>query len=272
MVSVNTSPNAFVLANLRQINSDLTAAQNRISSGLKISSAKDNASVWATSEGLKTEVARNQAVLDSLATPKAIADAASSGLDGIAGALSDITKLVALMSAAGAATDAQKAQLTALQSKVTASVNASSYASVNLLTSATDVKATTYFNADGTLGQATYTSNVILSDADVSAVMAASPDLSDATKISTYAGKVANAQSKIAIAAAKVAGFSANLDLATTLNTKGIDIRQTAIGAMLNTDMEKESVLVQALQVRQQLAYQALSIAPNAQSILRLFQ
>lgn len=273
MTSVNTSANTYALANLRQINSDLTTTQNRISSGLKVASARDNASVWAAATTIRTEVSKNQAVIDGLGTSKSIADTAAAGLDVIGSALDDLTKLTAAMTASGTATDAQKQLIAGLQNKITAAINGASSGTVNLLTSATAVTATIGYDSAGTALSATYAINVISSDADVTAVTTAGPDLSDATKIGTYATKVANAQKKIALAAANVANFAGSIDAATTFLTKINDIRETAIGSLVDADMEKESAKVQALQVKQQLAYQALSISnASAQNILRLFQ
>ena len=51
------------------------------------------------------------------------------------------------------------------------------------------------------------------------------------------------------------------------------DIRNSALSSLVDADMEQESARVSSLQVKQQLAFQALSIGNNsAQNILRLFQ
>ena len=52
-----------------------------------------------------------------------------------------------------------------------------------------------------------------------------------------------------------------------------IDTLQTGVGQLVDADMNEESTRLQALQVKQQLGIQALSIAnASSQSILRLFQ
>ena len=52
-----------------------------------------------------------------------------------------------------------------------------------------------------------------------------------------------------------------------------MDSIETGIGQLVDADMNAESTRLQALQVRQQLGVQALSIAnQSAQQILQLFQ
>lgn len=273
MVSFNAAPSAAILDIIRQANSDLTQAQNRISSGLKVASAKDDPTAWLQAKTVGSEIVRNKALLSVMSSYKGVTDAASAGLDTVAGALDDITKLAATMSAAGSATDAQKAQLTGLQNKINAAILGSGFGATNLLTSASAVTANIGYKQDGSFIQATYTANVITSDSDMTAVLAASPDLSSATNIATYATKVANAVSKIAVASANVANFAGSIDTASSFLSKLNDIRDTYVGSLVNADMEKESARVQALQVRLQLSYQALAISgQSASNILRLFQ
>jgi flagellin len=52
-----------------------------------------------------------------------------------------------------------------------------------------------------------------------------------------------------------------------------MDAIDTGIGTLVDADMNEESTRLQALQVRQQLGVQALSLAnQSAQSILSLFR
>ena len=66
-ISVQTNVAALVaLQNLNKTASELQGAQNQISTGLAISSAKDNASVWAIAQGQRAEVGALSAVKSSL--------------------------------------------------------------------------------------------------------------------------------------------------------------------------------------------------------------
>ena len=77
-MSVNTNQAALVaLQNLNKTNMNLGEVQNRISTGLAISSAKDNASVWAIAQGQRADIGSLAAVKMSLDRAKSISDVAS---------------------------------------------------------------------------------------------------------------------------------------------------------------------------------------------------
>ena len=55
MASILTNTSAFTaLANLRSINSNLVDVQNQISTGKKISNARDNAAIFSVSKTLES--------------------------------------------------------------------------------------------------------------------------------------------------------------------------------------------------------------------------
>ena len=67
MASILTNTSAFTaLQNLRSINANLVDVQNQISTGKKISSARDNAAIFAVSKVLESDVAGFTAISDSL--------------------------------------------------------------------------------------------------------------------------------------------------------------------------------------------------------------
>ncbi|MEP3685631.1 MAG: flagellin [Sulfitobacter dubius] len=71
MSSINTNTSAMnALATLRNVNSNLNQTQDRISTGLKVSSAKDNASYFAISEGMKGDSGMTKAVNEGLTLTK----------------------------------------------------------------------------------------------------------------------------------------------------------------------------------------------------------
>ena len=67
MSSILTNNSAMVaLDTLRSINKDLSMVQNEISTGKKVSNAKDNASIWAISTVMSTDVESFKQISDSL--------------------------------------------------------------------------------------------------------------------------------------------------------------------------------------------------------------
>ncbi len=71
MSSINTNTSAMnALATLRNVNSNLNQTQDRISTGLKVSSGKDNAAYFAISETMKGDSGMTKAVNESLTLTK----------------------------------------------------------------------------------------------------------------------------------------------------------------------------------------------------------
>ncbi len=70
------------------------------------------------------------------------------------------------------------------------------------------------------------------------------------------------------------AGSDSNfLDATITFNNGKIDSLNAGLGALVDADLSKESANLQALQIRQQLGTQALSLANQSpQALLSLFK
>ena len=74
-ISVHTNRSAMVaLQNLNKTSDDLSSVQGRISTGLSIANAKDNASVWAIAQGQRADIGALSAVKMSLDRAQSIAD------------------------------------------------------------------------------------------------------------------------------------------------------------------------------------------------------
>ncbi len=78
--SVNTNVGAMVaLQNLNQTNFELMTVQNRINTGKKIASAKDNGAIWAIAQNQRASSTSLNAVKDSLQRSQSTVDVALAG-------------------------------------------------------------------------------------------------------------------------------------------------------------------------------------------------
>ena len=67
MSSINTNTSAMnALSTLRSVNSSLNQTQDRISTGLKVSNAGDNAAYFAISETMKGDSGMTKSINESL--------------------------------------------------------------------------------------------------------------------------------------------------------------------------------------------------------------
>ena len=77
----------------------------------------------------------------------------------------------------------------------------------------------------------------------------------------------------VATQANQVGADSNLLDATISFNNSKIDSLNAGLGALIDTDLSKESAKLQALQIKQQLGTQALSLANQApQALLSLFK
>lgn len=112
MTSVNTNYGALVaLQSLNQTSRELADVQNRINTGLKVGSAKENGAVFAIAEGQRARVASLGAVQDGIDRATSVIDVGLSAGE----AIGDILKQLKEKSVAAQATDLSADQRAALQ-------------------------------------------------------------------------------------------------------------------------------------------------------------
>lgn len=112
MTSVNTNYGALVaLQSLNQTTMELGQVQNRVNTGLKVASAKDNGAVFAIAEGQRSRVASLGAVMDGMDRASSVIDVGLSAGE----AVGDILKQLKEKSVAAQATDLSTDQRDALQ-------------------------------------------------------------------------------------------------------------------------------------------------------------
>ncbi len=274
MNSVNVNVGALIaLQNLNKTNQDLATAQNRINTGMKVASAKDNGSIWAIAQGQRAEIGALNAVSQSLARGISSVDVAMAAGESV----SDL--LVQMKEKALAATDetltsssrdALNEDFQALRDQITSVVTNAEFNGVNLLnTGATGFESLA--DASGTarltvpaevmaLGGTIVSVGVTQGIAAVSAASAALDDVNDSI-------------AAVSAALARLGTKSKALETHATFVGKLQDSLEAGVGNLVDADLAKESARLQALQTKQQLGVQALGIANQApQMLLGLFR
>lgn len=268
MVSINYSASSAAALNaLRDINNQIGVSQKRIATGLKVATASDNASVWATATKLRSESAANATVMSGLSTSQGKAKAATAVLDAVATIYSKMKDAVSLAFNPSSDKNAIDAQVAGYSAQITTLISSNSW-----LSAAVSEAVTTGVSN----GAAT---SLTLTVAD--ALNVASGDVADSLNLSTGSAGDATTNLGLIDAALKVvmtrtatiATWSDTMDTVKSRLKITDDIRKSAISELVDADMEQEAARVSALQTQQALAYQALSIGnSSSQNILRLFQ
>ena len=162
MSSILTNNGAMVaLQTLKSINSDLGKTQSIISTGKEVNSAKDNASVWAISKVMESDVKGFQGISDSLALGESTLAVAANASETVTDLLTDIKgKIVA---AQEENVDREKIQtdIDALTSQIKSVVGAAQFNGLSLVEGTEDVKILSSLDrsSDGTVKASDITVN-----------------------------------------------------------------------------------------------------------------
>jgi flagellin len=134
MSSILTNTSAMVaLQTLKSINGNLAKAQDEISTGKKVASAKDNSAVWAISKQMQADVTGFSAISDSLSLGESTAAVGGQAAETVTDLLVQMkTKIV---SAQGSNVDRSKIQadVEALRDQITSVVSAAQLNGLNLV-------------------------------------------------------------------------------------------------------------------------------------------
>ena len=275
MNSVNTNKGAMIaLQNLNTTNKDLGVTQARINTGLKIANAKDNGAIWAIAQNQRAESASLNSVISSLQRGQSVADVAMSAGTAISDILVQMKEKVLAATEAGLST-ASKAALSdeykALRDQIDTIANNATFDGVNLISStsvnSSSIKAIA--NADAT-------ATIDIDHVDLSksnAKIAATLTSLTGTVNSADVKEVEDAIQDISSALSKLGTGAKALDTHMTNVMKLQDTLDAGVGNLVDADLAKESARLQALQTKQQLGVQALSIAnQSSSSLLGLFR
>jgi len=143
MLSVNTNYSAMIaLQNLNFTNTELEGVQNKISTGLKIGSARDNGAIYAIAEGQRSRVSSVAAVKDGIDRANSTIDVALSAGKSIGDILQKL-KAKAVAAQADDLTadqrDALQADFTSLRSQIDTIANAAQFNGANLASGSFDL-------------------------------------------------------------------------------------------------------------------------------------
>ncbi len=306
MLSILTNNAAMTaLQNLNATNRSLETTQSRISTGLKIASASDNAAYWGIATTMKSDNAALGTVKDALNLGAATIDVAAAGLN----AAKDLTDKIKnkLVAATQPGIDRVKVQdeITALQDQLKSVADSAVFSGQNWLSvdsSAADYNASraivasytrdgagavtintididisdkVLYDSNGNLGlidkdRTAGGSTIAVSAIDISALTDSAADI---TTLNEYVAIADEALADIVSASSSLGASKARVKTQQQFIGELTDSITKGVGALVDADMTEESTRLQALQVQQQLGVQSLSIAnQGSQTILSLFR
>jgi flagellin len=271
--SVNTNVGAMIaLQSLNAINGELNTVLRRISTGQKVSSARDDPATWAIAQTQRAESRALTAVMGSLQRGQSIADVALSGAETISDLLLQMKeKALAASDPTLSATDkaALSEDYVALRKQIDRAASTAEFGGVNLIASGSAGAVRALTNASGS-------STLDIDHVDLStsggAISGTVADLTGAIG-ATELANIDSAIRSVNAAAAKFGTGAKSLDRHLTFVGKQQDVIDAGVGRLVDADLARESARLSALQVQQQLAVMALGIANRGPSmLLQLFR
>ena len=272
MASVNTNYGAMVaLQQLNSTNSQLETTQTRINTGMKVASAKDNGAIYAIAQGMRSDVAGYGVVQESLDRTSSTVDVAIAAGEAIGDLLIDM-KEKALGAADSSLTSNQRSAFNedfkALRDQVATVISNAEFNGVNLINNST-ASVEAFADSDGGSVITVLDENLSLGGSIVT--LAATASLDTVTNSSAAVGTIETSLTNLNQALARLGTASKALGIHSDFVTKLSDVTEKGIGNLVDADLAKESAKLQALQTKQQLGVQALSIANQASGIALSF-
>ena len=298
-ILTNTAATA-ALQTLRTINNDMDTTQNRISSGMRVGAASDNAAYWSIATTMRSDNAALSAVNDALGLGAAKVDVAYGAVDSAIDVVTEIKKKLVSAKEQGVDKDKVQEEITQLQAQLksigeSASFNGQNWAAnaggavtvvtgfVRAVDGTVSVKTesitlddtNTLFGADATTGAIDDTKGILGTAGGSGSSVFGFTITSSTTEaqVDTLLQEVDTALESMASVGAKYGSVSMRINLQEDFMSKLSDAVEKGVGRLVDADMNEESTRLKALQTQQQLAIQSLSIAnSNSQNILSLFR
>ncbi|MDF2367959.1 flagellin [Sneathiella sp.] len=267
MASINTNANA--MSGLRMLNmtqTSLSKTQSMLETGLKVNSAKDAPATFVIAQGMRSEIGALGAIGEGIAFGEATIGVAMAGATEILKQLSELETLATQAQNDGLDDAILSAQAVEVLAQITAITAGSEFNGVNLINNAgTDVLTVPTDLAGSTM---TYTATNL--DATT---LSLTTDFSDATNIGIALTNIAAAQTTVGNALTAIGTFASRLESQGEFTQLLTDTMKEGLGVLVDADMAAVAAELTALQTKEQLNIQSLSIANQApQSILALFR
>lgn len=273
-LSVQTNVSAMIaLQNLNKTNQELQATQNRVNTGLRIGGAKDNSSVFAVAQSMRADIGALGSVKTSLDRAVSIGDVAIAAGESISDLLIEMReKATAAMDASidSFARAAYNSDFRALMDQINVILQNAEFDGANMLNGS--ITGGIGFLADADAARTVTLNTQDMSFSGTIITLSASASLGTVTLAASAVSFVNASLDNVNAALARLGSDLKKMEAHRTFIGKLTDSLTAGVGNLVDADLAKESAQLTALQVKQQLGVQALSIANSEpQIILSLF-
>lgn len=300
MTSILTNSSAMAaLSTLRQIGADMEMTQGRVSSGLKVGVAADNAAYWSIATTMKSDNKALATVQDALGLGAAKTDVAYTAMDSSIKVVDEIKAKLVAASEPGVDKGKVQKEITELQNQLRSISKSAAFSGENWVQGAAGGAVKNIvggFNRDSTNAVSLTTLDFDTNNSLLIATAAGAEvtggklttdltgmagktvlnlDISSMTPadLATAISGVDEVLQDMTDAGADLGALNKRIDMQADFVNDLSSSFEKGIGRLVDADMNEESTRLKALQTQQQLGVQSLSIAnSNSENILSLFR
>lgn len=286
--SVNTNMGAMVaLQSLESTQQQLSVTQKQISTGFRVADSTDDGAAYAIAQSIRSTVGALTSANQQLGSAQGLLSTTQTALNNVSNMMGSMRDVLIKLSDNTLSTTERSSyvvQYQAMALNVKSDIQDAGYNGKSLIGNITgSIGGGTITAIDiprnenaVTYGVATMSGSAIYTGIDFTTTQ-----LNTATTVATLIGTSANTTVNAFITQQTNVGTYLNnigssinfVNSQTSYNNDKIDALNSGLGSLVDADLAKESAQLTALQIRQQLGTQALSLANQApQSLLSLFK
>lgn len=279
--SVNTNVGAMIaLQSLEQTQQNLAVTQKQISTGFRVADSSDDGAAYAIAQNIRSTVGALTSANQQLGSVSGLLTTTQTGLKDISNTMASMRDVLVNLSSAGVSGTARsqyETQYQSLSAQVKTFIDDANYNGQTLIGNIT--------GSNGTFGRVAVVRNETGASYGITTFDGSSLYNSIAFT-TTQLGGVTTVQAFLTATGTFLNKLNA---VGTALNTVGSEVNyvknqvsynndkvnslNSGLGALVDADLAKEFAQLTALQIRQQLGTQALSLANAApQTLLSLFK
>lgn len=277
VVSIKTNSSALTaLLQLNAINRDMDEIQDRVATGYKINSAKDDAGLYAVAQKQRSDLSGYNSVRQSVQRGSNILDVSIGAMESISNLLVDM-KAKAVQAADPSLSASSRALIDAdyqaYVAQIATMIDAATFDGFNLINKNPPVPATDDLRV---LSEPTANPALSINIAAINVKAATTAVLGNVSTLVGAQTEVTSLSTMLQTVNSQLAtlgGASLRLSSHESFVIKFQDSLTIGIGNLVDADLGRESARLTAVQIQQQLSTQSLQIANSRpQQILALFK
>ena len=273
--SLNNSTGVLnALRHLQSSTSDLGLAQRRLSSGLSVERARDDAAAFQSAAHMRNESGSLKAVTLSLGRAQSVSDVAITAGE-------QVSKLIMAMRETATAAmgedlsqhqrDAYSTRFKEQLSQLSTFISNATFDEANILDGSRPGGIS--FIADADASQTVTLQGRNFMPGGPVVLVHQGMDLSSPAMANHVYGLLGQSLENVGDQLAGMAGEAKRIEAQVGFVSRLVDALAAGVGRMVDADLAEETAMIQALQVKQELSAQAVSIANRApEALLQLFR